>query len=84
MQTMKFSKNWFNGLRSVVVLLVTVGFYGWTPLPVNAAVECNEKISFTDLVLRVIPISSTRVKSSQTMTPSSISCQNLLSMQMVK
>jgi len=25
-----------------------LGFYGWTPTPVNAAVEYNEKISFID------------------------------------
>jgi hypothetical protein len=48
MQNMKLSKIWFNELRSVMVLLLTVGFYGWTPVPVRAAVEYNEKISFID------------------------------------
>jgi hypothetical protein len=67
-----------------MVLVLTLGFFGWTPIPASAAVEYNERISFTDLVLRVIPISSTRAKPSQTMTPSSLSCQNLLSMQRVK
>ena len=48
MQSVKLSKIWFNELRSVMVLLVTMGFYGWTPTPVRAAVEYNEKISFVD------------------------------------
>jgi hypothetical protein len=45
---MKLSKFWFNGSRSVMVLLLTLGFYGWTPVPARAAVEYNEKIPFTD------------------------------------
>jgi len=48
MQNIKLSKFLFNGLRSSTVLLLTLGFYGWTPVPVSAAVEYNEKISFTD------------------------------------
>jgi hypothetical protein len=28
--------------------LLTLGFYGWTALPASAAMEYNEKISFTD------------------------------------
>ncbi len=31
MQNMKLSKFWFNWLRSVMVLVVMLGFYGWTP-----------------------------------------------------
>jgi hypothetical protein len=45
---MKLSKLSFNGSRSIMVLFLTLGFYGWTPLPASAAVEYNEKISFTD------------------------------------
>ncbi len=45
---MKLSNFWFNCLRSIMVLSLTLGFYGWTPLPVSAAVEYNEKISFID------------------------------------
>ena len=45
---MKLSKNWFSGSRSIIILLLTLGFYGLTPVPVSAAVEYNEKISFTD------------------------------------
>jgi len=48
MQNMKLSKVWFNGSRSIIVLLLTLGFYGWTAVPASAAVEYNEKISFTD------------------------------------
>jgi len=43
---MKLSKFWFSGSRSVMALLLTLGFYGWTPVPASAAVEYNEKISF--------------------------------------
>src|SRR6266498_3541760 len=45
---MNLSKNWSSWSRSVLVLAVMLGFYGWTPIPVNAAVEYNEKISFVD------------------------------------
>jgi hypothetical protein len=45
---MKLSKIWFSWSRSVMVLLLTLGFYGWTPVPASAAVEYNEKISFID------------------------------------
>ena len=45
---MKLSNFWFSWLRSAMVLVLTLGFYGWTPIPVNAAVEYNEKISFVD------------------------------------
>ena len=45
---MKSSKLWFSWSRSVMMLLLTLGFYGWTPVPVSAAVEYNEKISFID------------------------------------
>jgi hypothetical protein len=45
---MKLSKFWFSWSRSIMVLTLTLGFYGWTPVPVSAAVEYNEKISFTD------------------------------------
>lgn len=45
---MKLSKFWFSWLRSVMVLLLTMGFYGWTPAPVSAALEYNEKIPFVD------------------------------------
>jgi hypothetical protein len=45
---MKLSKFRFDWSWSIMVLLLTLGFYGWTPVPVSAAVEYNEKISFTD------------------------------------
>ena len=45
---MKLSKFWPGGLRSVIVLLMMLGGYGLTPVPVSAAVEYNEKISFND------------------------------------
>lgn len=45
---MKLSKFWFSWSRSVMALLLTLGFYGWTPVPASASVEYNEKISFTD------------------------------------
>ena len=48
MQKMKLSKSLFNKLRSITMLVLTLGFYGWTPLPVHAAMEYNEKISFID------------------------------------
>jgi hypothetical protein len=41
-------KFWSGWSRSVLVLAVTLGFYGWTPVPVGAAVEYNEKIPFVD------------------------------------
>lgn len=45
---MDLSKFWFNWSRSVIGLAMTLGFYGWTPIPVSAAIEYNEKISFID------------------------------------
>ena len=48
MQIVKLSKYWFDWLRSAMALLLTLGFYGWTPVPASAAVEYNEKISFVD------------------------------------
>lgn len=45
---MKLSKIWFSWSRSVIVLLLTLGFYIWTPASVSAAMEYNEKISFVD------------------------------------
>ena len=45
---MNLSNFWSRWSRSVLVLAVMLGFYGWTPTPVNAAVEYNEKISFVD------------------------------------
>ena len=45
---MKLSKFWFSWLRSVLVLAVTLGFYGWTPTPANAAIEYREEIPFVD------------------------------------
>jgi len=48
MQKMKLSKSLFNKLCSIIILVLTLGFYGWTPLPVHAAMEYNEKISFID------------------------------------
>jgi len=48
MQNMKLSNFWFSWLRSVTALLLTLGFSGWTPIPVSAAVEYNEKIPFID------------------------------------
>jgi hypothetical protein len=45
---MNLSKFWSSWSRSVLVLAVTLGFYGWTPVPVSAAVEYNEKIPFID------------------------------------
>ena len=48
MYNMKLSIFWFSWLRSVMVLLLTLGFYGWTPAPVRAAAEYNLKIPFTD------------------------------------
>lgn len=45
---MKSSKILFNKLRSITILLLTLGFYGWTALPVHATMEYNEKISFID------------------------------------
>ena len=45
---MKLSRNLSIKSRSIMVLLLTLGFYGWTPAPASAAVEYNEKISFTD------------------------------------
>jgi hypothetical protein len=48
MQTMKLSKFWFDWSRSAMVLVLTLGFFGWTPIPASAAVEYNERISFID------------------------------------
>jgi len=48
MQIVKLSKCWFDWLRSAIALLLTLGLYGWTPVPASAAVEYNEKISFVD------------------------------------
>jgi len=48
MQNMKLSKLCFKKLRNILILLLVLGFYGWTPLPVHAAMEYNEKISFID------------------------------------
>src|SRR4026207_227348 len=45
---MKLSNFWFSWSRSVLVLAVTLGFYGWTPTPANAAIECREEIPFVD------------------------------------
>jgi len=45
---MKLSKFWFSWSRSIMALLLMLGFYGWTPIPASAAVEYNEKISFID------------------------------------
>jgi hypothetical protein len=45
---MKSSKLWLTRLRSAIALLLTLGFYGWTPVPVSASLEYNEKISFID------------------------------------
>jgi hypothetical protein len=45
---MKLSKFWLGWSRSVLMLAVTLGFYGWTPTPVSAGVEYNERISFID------------------------------------
>jgi len=45
---MKSSKFLFKRLRSALALVLTLGFYGWTPVPANAAVEYNERISFVD------------------------------------
>ena len=45
---MKLSIFSFRWLRSAMILMLALGFYGWTPVPVNAAVEYNEKIPFTD------------------------------------
>jgi hypothetical protein len=48
MQIVKLSKLWPDWLRSAMVLVLTLGFYGWTPIPASAAVEYNERISFID------------------------------------
>ncbi len=45
---MKLSNYWFRWSRSILMLAVTLGFYGWTPTPVSAGVEYNERISFID------------------------------------
>jgi len=45
---MKSSKLWLTRLRSAIALLLTLGFYGWTPTLVSASLEYNEKISFID------------------------------------
>jgi hypothetical protein len=45
---MRLLNFWFRWLGSATALVLTLGFYGWTPVPVNAAVEYNEKISFVD------------------------------------
>jgi hypothetical protein len=45
---MKLSQFWFRWSRGVMVMLVTLGFYGWTPALVSAAMEYNEKIPFVD------------------------------------
>jgi hypothetical protein len=45
---MKSSKFLFKRFRSVLALLLTLGFFGWTPIPVHAAVEYNERVSFVD------------------------------------
>ena len=48
MQNMKLSKSLFNRLRSLTILVLTLGFYSWTPLPASAAMEYNQRISFID------------------------------------
>ncbi len=48
MQNVKLSNFWFSWLRSVTALLLTLGFFGWAPIPVSAAMEYNEKIPFID------------------------------------
>ena len=48
MQITRLSKFWVNGSRSVMVLMLMLGFYGWTPIHVSAATEYNERISFID------------------------------------
>ena len=45
---MNLSKFWSSWSRSVLVLAVTLGFYGWTPTPANAAIEYREEIPFVD------------------------------------
>lgn len=45
---MNLSKFWSGWSRSVLVLLLALGFYGWAPISVSAATEYNEKIPFTD------------------------------------
>lgn len=45
---MRSSKFSFRHVWSVLALFLTLGFFGWTPVPVNAAVEYNERISFVD------------------------------------
>lgn len=47
MQSMKLSIFWFSWSRSLMLLL-TLGFYGWTPVPVSAATEYNQTIQFSD------------------------------------
>ena len=48
MQNMKLSNFWFSSSRSVMVLLLLLGFYAWTPIPVSAATEYNQTIQFSD------------------------------------
>ena len=45
---MKSSRFLLDCVRSALVLVLTLVFCGWTPVPVNAAVEYNQKISFID------------------------------------
>jgi hypothetical protein len=45
---MKSSNYWLHWLRSTIALVLTLGFFGWRPVPVSAAVEYNEIISFID------------------------------------
>ena len=48
MYNVKLSKFWLSWSRIIMMLVLTMGFWGWTPAPVSAAVEYNEKIPFTD------------------------------------
>lgn len=45
---MKLSKFWSSWSRSVLVLAVMLGFFGWTPTPANAAIEYRDEIPFVD------------------------------------
>jgi hypothetical protein len=45
---MKLSNFWSSWSRSVLVLAVMLGFFGWTPTPANAAIEYRDEIPFVD------------------------------------